>query len=191
MWDLLKRVKIPDWEVKIIGDKPEHTSTAGLKIPMHGGLQEANDSDVVLFASGPGARSKYKDEEYLRTFKLDPAHQLVGSMCSGALLLAAMGFLKNSEATTYPTAKSLLESLGVTVVEKPFVRNGNVATAAGCLAAQYLIGWVIEEKVSAEMSRAVIKSIQPVGEGLEFADTNIVERMYSQNPIQQNSQLVV
>jgi transcriptional regulator GlxA family with amidase domain len=171
-------VKQP-WDVKIIGDKPEHTSTSGLKIPMHGNLLEAKSSDVVLFASGPGTRTKYGDTEYLNCFDLNPERQMIGSMCSGALILAGLGLLKNKEATTYPTAKSLLESLGVSVVEKPFVQNGNIATAAGCLAAQYLIGWVIETKVGIEMRKTVLKSIQPVGEGLNFTDTSIVEQMYS------------
>ena len=178
MWDLLKRVRIPDWEVKILGDKPVHTSTAGLKIPMHGDISEAKSCDVVLFSSGPGTRAKYVDKNYLGAFELDPNRQMIGSMCSGALILAAMGLLKNREATTYPTAKSLLESLGVIVVEKPFIQNGNIATAAGCLAAQYLVGWVVETKVGVEMRRTVLKSIQPVGEGLEFKDSSIVQQMY-------------
>lgn len=181
MWDLLKRVKIPGWDVLIIGEKSAHTSSTGLTIPTHGRLEEANTSDVVLFTSGPGTRKKYQDAEFLKSFHLNPKKQIIGSMCSGALILAALGLLKNKEATTYPTAKKLLESLEVIVVERPFVQNGNVATAAGCLAAQYLIGWVIEEKVNTAMRETVLKSIQPVGEGLGFMDTNIVERMYSSN----------
>ena len=179
MWDLLKRVRIPDWEILIIGEKSHHTSTNGLTIPTHGGLKEANSSDVVLFASGPGTRKKYLDPSFLKAFDLRPEKQMIGSMCSGALILAAIGLLKGNDATTYPTAKGLLESLGVNVVERPFVRQGNIATAAGCLAAQYLIGWVIEEKVGFSMKETVLKSIQPVGEGLNFMDTNIVEKMYS------------
>jgi hypothetical protein len=30
MWDLLNRVRIPDWEVRIVGDKSHHISTTGL-----------------------------------------------------------------------------------------------------------------------------------------------------------------
>jgi hypothetical protein len=50
------------------------------------------------------------------------------------------------------------------------VREGNVATAAGCLAAQYLCGWVIEEKLGRAERDSVLKLIQPVGEGLGFDD---------------------
>ncbi|HXG63713.1 MAG TPA: DJ-1/PfpI family protein [Blastocatellia bacterium] len=178
LWDLLNRVKAPDWKAQILGEKSHHTSISGLTIPMHGHIELANASDVVLFASGPGTRAKRKDEQFLSAFKLDPERQMIGSMCSGALLLAALGLLAGKKATTYPTSKGLLEEYGVEVVEKPFVLAGNVATAAGCLAAQYLAGWVIERAMGAEVKEIVLKSIQPVGEGLSFADADITKRIY-------------
>lgn len=182
MWDLLNRVKVQDWKVQILGQASHHTSTSGLVIPMHGHIEAANASDVVLFTSGYGARKKIKDEKFLRTFNLNPEKQLIGSMCSGALILAALGLLKGKQATTYPTAKKLLESYDVEVIEKPFVLQGNIATAAGCLAAQYLAGWVIEKCVSAQMKEIVLRSIQPVGEGLSFEDADRVDQVYSASP---------
>jgi transcriptional regulator GlxA family with amidase domain len=179
MWDLLNRVKVPRWNVQILGEQQHHTSSSGLTIPMHGHIDVANSSDVVLFASGLGTRKKIKDKEYLSAFKLDSERQLIGSMCSGALILAALGLLKGKRATTYPSAKKLLEGFGVQVVEKPFVLEGNIATAAGCLAAQYLVGWVIEALAGSQMKNVVLKSIMPVGEGLSFEDADIVEQIYS------------
>ncbi|ARV62659.1 thiamine biosynthesis protein ThiJ [Nostocales cyanobacterium HT-58-2] len=167
-WDLLKRVNAPNWNVQILGEQSYHTSKSGLTIPMHGNITLANSSDVVLFTSGPATRQKMKDTQYLSHFQLDPEKQMIGSMCTGALLLAAQGLLKGKQATTYPTAKKLLEGFGVTVVEKPFVVEGNVATAAGCLAAQNLVGWVIEKLLGTQVKETVLKSILPVGEGLSF-----------------------
>jgi len=175
MWDLLNRVNHPDWKVQILGDQCCHTSSTGLRLHTHGRLEEANTSDAVLFASGKGTRRKINDEPFLSAFNLDSSRQLIGSMCSGALILAALGLLEGKRATTYPTSKRLLESMYVTVVEEPFVREGNVATAAGCLAAQYLVGWVIEELIGKTERDAALKSIQPVGEGLMFADLEASE----------------
>ncbi len=177
LWDLFNRVKT--WEVQILGDASHHTSTSKLTIPMHGALELANEADAVLFASGLGTRKKIGDEKFLSAFNLRPEKQLIGSMCSGALILAALGLLEGKQATTYPSTKKLLEGFGVEVVEKPFVRQGNIATAAGCLAAQYLAGWVIETLKGARVRETVLKSIQPVGEGLSFADADIVEQIYS------------
>jgi transcriptional regulator GlxA family with amidase domain len=123
----------------------------------------------VLFTSGKGTRDKIKDAAYLAHFSLDANRQLIGSICSGALLLAALGLLDGKRATTYPSAKSLLEAYGVEVVERPIVIEGNIATAGGCLAGQYLAGWVIEQLVGKVIAQAVITSCQPVGEGLTFA----------------------
>ena len=36
-----------------------------------------------------------------------------------------------------------MEEAGVAVLNQPFVARGNVATAGGCLASQYLAAWVI------------------------------------------------
>lgn len=170
LWDLLNRVRHPGWKVSILGAQREHFSSTGLRVATHGRLEEANDSDIVLFASGKGTRRVLEDERFLGAFQLDPGRQLIGSMCSGALILAKLGLLEGVRATTYPTSVKLLREMGVEVVEEPLVREGNVATAAGCLAAQYLVGWVIEEKFGAAERRRALKMIQPVGEGLSFDD---------------------
>jgi transcriptional regulator GlxA family with amidase domain len=175
MWDLLNRVEHTGWRVQILGDKMEHTSVTGIRIPMHGLLEEANSSDAVLFTSGKGTRVKMRDAEFLKAFRLDEERQLIGSICSGALLVAALGFLEGRRATTYPTAVKLLQSMGVEVVEEPFVPQGNVATAGGCLAAQYLVGWVIEMLVGKDASEAVLKQIKPVGEGLSYDKEELKE----------------
>jgi transcriptional regulator GlxA family with amidase domain len=182
MWDLLNRVRLPGWDVRILGDQSNHVSATGIAVPTHGLIEEANHSDVVLFVSGQGTRRKMIDQAWLSRFKLNPEKQMIGSICSGALLLAALKLLEGKTATTYPTTRETLESLGVTVEEKAFVEHGNIATAGGCLASQYLTGWVIEKKASAEWKQLVLKSIKPVGEGLSFADAPELAKLYA--PVQ-------
>ncbi|MDQ3042103.1 MAG: DJ-1/PfpI family protein [Acidobacteriota bacterium] len=179
MWDLLNRVQIENWSVKILGEKDSHISATNIEVKTHAGLEEANDADAVLFVSGQGTRAKMIDKDWLSRFHLNPEKQLIGSICSGALILAALGLLEGKTATTYPTSKAALESFGVEIVEKPFVENGNVATAGGCLAQQYLVGWVIENLANQEWKDLILKSIQPVGEGLFFADAENLTRLYA------------
>ncbi|MBP1967670.1 DJ-1/PfpI family protein [Paenibacillus aceris] len=171
-WDLLNRVRlvggIADWEVKILGTETSHVSMAGLIIPMHGMIEEANSSDAVLFGSGKGVQQLFQDPSYLSRFKLSVDKQLIGSMCSGALLLGAMGFLTGKQATTYPTAADQLASFGVEVVNESFVNNGNISTAAGCLAGQDLSSWVIKTLIGSEMTNRVLETVQPVGKGLNI-----------------------
>ncbi len=179
MWDLLNRVRIDGWEVKILGEKDVHLSATNIEVKTQGRIEEANQSDAVLFVSGQGTRDRIADENWLARFNLDKEKQLIGSICSGSLILAKLGLLNGKTATTYPTAKTALESLGVEVVEKPFVAHGGIATAGGCLAQQYLIGWVIENLADADWKTLVLKSIQPVGEGLFFDDVPNLTKLYA------------
>lgn len=167
-WDLLNRAKFrnKDWSVKIVGTKPTHRSVNGIDLPVHGDISLCNDADVVFFASGAGARELVKDKNYLHQFNLDPDSQIICSMCSGALLLAALGLLGGLTATTYPSTVELLQSYGIEVVQRPLVIHGNIATAAGCLAAIDLVGWIIEKKLGIAAREDVIASVQPVGAGL-------------------------
>jgi putative intracellular protease/amidase len=178
MWDLLNRVPLEGWEVKILGEKEMHLSATNIEVKAHGRIEEASIADAVFFVSGQGTRDRIADENWLGKFKLDPEKQMIGSICSGALILAKLGLLEGKTATTYPTSRELLESFGVEVIEKPFVANGNVATAGGCLAQQYLIGWAVEKLAGKEWRDLILKSIQPVGEGLVFDDLEAVKKLY-------------
>jgi len=176
---LLNRVRVEDWSVKILGEKDAHVSATGISVATHGRIEEANDADAVLFVSGQGTREKMIDKDWLSRFHLNPEKQFIGSICSGALILAALGLLEGVTATTYPTSKTALESFGVETVEKPFIANGNIATAGGCLAQQYLIGWIIENLADKNWSDLILKSIQPVGEGLFFSDADDLAKLYA------------
>ena len=178
MWDLLNRVKADDWTVRILGERDSHVSVTGMLATTHGRIEEAKQADAVLVVSGPGTRDRIMDERWLSRLALDPNKQMIGSICSGSLILAKLGLLDGKTATTYPTSKPILESLGVEVVEKPFIAHGNVATAGGCLAQQYLIGWVVEELAGKDWRDLIIKAIQPVGEGLFFEDAERLKQLY-------------
>lgn len=166
LWDLLNRVEIADWQVKLLGDKAAHVSSTGIEVKMHAPLEEANSSAAVLFCSGRGTRRKMTDEEFLASFKLDSERQLIGAIDSGALLLGALGFLRGKRATSYPSAeiKQALESFGATVVWQSFIRTGNVATAAQCLSGKFLAGWVIETLVGAKAKEDALQSVEMLDE---------------------------
>jgi transcriptional regulator GlxA family with amidase domain len=168
-WDLFNRAKLrgKDLQVKIVGTEKRHTSVTGISFDMQGTIEDCNTADVVFFASGPGTRKLIKDDDYLRRFKLDPQKQIICSMCSGSLILAALGLLDGLTATTYPTAIEEMKAYGIEIVEKSLVTHNNIATAAGCLAAVELVGYVIEKLLGADVREDVIASVQPVGKGLE------------------------
>src|SRR4028118_2312196 len=99
MWDLLNRVSTENWSVKILGENEEHLSATGISVATQGNFEEANNADAVLFVSGQGTRDKMCDENWLKRFDLKPERQFIGSICSGALILAALGSLEGKTAT--------------------------------------------------------------------------------------------
>lgn len=168
-WDLLNRVRFRDknFRVKLVGTAASHKSVCGIDLTMHGAIEECNDADLVFFASGSGTRALYRDKDYLDRFNLDPSKQLICSMCSGALILGALGLLDGMTATTYPTVYKELRELGVDVLEdQHLVAHGNIATAAGCLAAVDLVGWAIEKLYDEKVKQDVVASVMPVGHGM-------------------------
>jgi transcriptional regulator GlxA family with amidase domain len=167
-WDLLNRVRFrdKDFSVRIVGPSTTHRSVCGLELPMHADLEECNFADLVYFSSGPGTREFIKNDALLKRFRLDPNNQIICSMCSGALILAALGILKGTSATTYPTAVEELRGFGIEVeTAKHLVTHGNIGTAAGCLAAVDLMGWAIEKMYDPKVRQDVIASVLPVGQG--------------------------
>ena len=180
-WDLLNRVRRPDWQVRILADAPRVTSRTGLGLDVQGELSEARGADAVIVTSGDRTRALSKDAAFLDRLQLDPSRQLIGSMCSGALILAAKGLLTGLTATTYPTAWRELEAFGAKAVQEPFVAHGRIATAAGCLAAQDLAGWVIETLTDRRTRELALRSVQPVGRGLSFEDAEAIRALYAAN----------
>ncbi len=167
-WDLLNRIRFreKDFQVKIVGTEITHTSVCGIDLKTQGFIEECNDADLVFFGSGPGTRDLIINNTYLNRFALNPDKQIICSMCSGALIIAALGHLKGLSATTYPTAYEALKNYGIDVIKnKHLVTHGNIGTAAGCLAAVDLVGWAIEKLYNSKIREEVIASILPVGQG--------------------------
>ena len=163
MWDLLARKKF-GWDIKILGTKTSHISSNGISVTTHGHVKLANQCDVVLFASGKGTRALLQDEQFFSFFDLDVKKQFIGSICSGALLLAKLGLLTGLTATTHPQAKSVLESFGINVIDKPLVSYKQIATAGGCLSAQYLVAWLVESIYGVAKRKEVLREIAPVNQ---------------------------
>lgn len=169
-WDLLNRVKHHEKEfhVKIVGTANTHTSVTGLHLTTHGLVKECNDADLVFFGSGPGTRAVIKDDAYLNRFALNPNKQIICSICSGSLIIAALGHLKGLSATTYPTSFEILRNYSVDVIEdKHLVTHNNIGTAAGCLAAVDLMGWAVEKLYGPKISEDVVASVLPLGQRQE------------------------
>jgi transcriptional regulator GlxA family with amidase domain len=143
---------------------PQITSMNGVEVAGQRPLQFAAEADVVLIGSGIKTLDVVADDHLLQSLPLDPSRQLIGSQCSGSLVLARRGLLGTIPACTDVMTRPYVEACGVTVLDAPFHAEGNVATAGGCLASQYLAAWVITRVLGEESARAVVDYVAPVGE---------------------------
>lgn len=166
-WDLLNRVRYicgyKDWNVRILGTKPVHTSVLGLPIPTSGTIDQVVEADGVILCSGKGTRALLNDKDFLMRLRIDPEKQTIGAQCSGSLILGAKGFLKDIRVTAYPPILQELKQLGAIPVNEALVVDGKVGTASSCLAGQFLSKWMIESLVGASVAEDVMKTVSPVG----------------------------
>jgi transcriptional regulator GlxA family with amidase domain len=143
---------------------PVVTSMNGVEVTGQRPMEFASEADVVLIGSGIKTREVVADDRMLAALPLDPARQLIGAQCSGALVLARLGLLGRMPACTDTTSRPFVEACDVTVLDEPFHAEGNIATAGGCLASQYLGAWVIMRTLGEDAARAAVDYVAPVGE---------------------------
>jgi transcriptional regulator GlxA family with amidase domain len=165
---ILNRVKQPGWRVSIACPTPRVRSMNGVFMDAQVSLREASSADAVIVGSGVLTKDIVKDRSIMADIHLDPARQLLGAQCSGTLVLAKLGFLDGVSACTDLTTKPWVEEAGVAVLNQPFFAKGNIATAGGCLASQYLAAWIIARLVGVSAAQAAIHYVAPVGEKEEY-----------------------
>lgn len=161
---ILNRLKVKGFAAYITSPTPEVTSFNGVTVQRQRPLEFAGEADAVLIGSGMRTLEFAADKDLLSAIVLDPARQLVGAQCSGTLLLARLGLLGDLPACTDLTTKPWVVEAGVQVLDQPFVAHGNVATAGGCLASQYLAAWTIARLASLRDAEEAIHYVAPVGE---------------------------
>lgn len=165
---ILNRMKSQGWAAHITCPTPEVTSMAGVTIQRQKPLEFLAEADAVLIGSGVKTRDYAADPAFLSRLVLDPSRQLIGAQCSGTLLLARLGLIGALPACTDLTTKPWVIEAGVNVVDAPFVAHGNVATAGGCLASQYLAAWMIARMATVQDAEDAIHYVAPVGEKAEY-----------------------
>ncbi|WTX00914.1 DJ-1/PfpI family protein (plasmid) [Streptomycetaceae bacterium NBC_01309] len=167
---LINRARGQGLTAYITTPAPVVTSMNGVEVTGQRPLEFVADADVVLIGSGMKTRDVVADDGLIAKLPLDPARQLIGSQCSGALVLARLGLLADMPACTDTTTRPWVEERGVTVLDAPFHAEGNIATAGGCLASQYLAAWTISRTVGEDAARAAIGYAAPVGEKQSTVD---------------------
>lgn len=128
----LKTMKfVEDFEWKICARSNTVTDDRGLKIAADSVGESLTGYDLLFIPGGMGTRPLQHDRAFMDWIATAQDVMLKTSVCTGALLLGAAGFLKGKRATTHPSAYKELEPYCATVVQERIVDEGNIVTGGG------------------------------------------------------------
>ncbi|BBX49467.1 DJ-1/PfpI family protein [Mycolicibacterium poriferae] len=168
---VLNRIRSDDWRVTIATPTARVTSMNGVTVEQMTSLEEAVEADAVIVGSGIATREVVETPAIMHILsRLDPGRQLIAAQCSGALILAKLGLLRDVPACTDLVTKPWVSAAGVRVLDQPFFAKGNIATAGGCLASQYLAAWVITRLLGRDEAVGALHYVAPVGEKQDYID---------------------
>jgi transcriptional regulator GlxA family with amidase domain len=112
--------------------------------------------DLIIVPGGPGARARAGDPAFLDWLRTAAPSARKASVCSGALILGAAGFLRGRRATTHRTAFDELRALGmIEVVDERVVDEGEVVTARGVSSSIDLGLYLVEQIAGSEVRRRI------------------------------------
>src|SRR5688572_30073790 len=140
------------------------TCAKGLRVMPDHTWDSAPDIDVLVFPGGQGTRVQVNDtavHEWLR--KIAGSGALMTSVCTGALVYAGAGFLRDRPATTH--WENFDELIAIDASIKPdkearFVDDGDVITAAGVSAGIDMALHLVARLHSTERAKQVKRGIQ-------------------------------
>ena len=96
-------------------------------------LSEVLNPDIIVVPGGiAGTLASTKDEiilDWVRT--THRSSQWTTSVCTGSLILGAAGVLQGLKATTHWFARDFISDFGAEYVNKRFIQEGKIITAAG------------------------------------------------------------
>ncbi|MDH3704129.1 MAG: DJ-1/PfpI family protein [Alphaproteobacteria bacterium] len=125
--------RMPGAELSLVSGTLDPVRTdRGLVLTPDATYEDMPDPDILFVPGGPGQLPAMDDAAlmaYLR--RAGKAAQLITSVCTGSLLLAAAGLLMGKKATCHWLAHDQLALLGAVPVHQRVVEDGNVITGAG------------------------------------------------------------
>ncbi|MFD7916878.1 DJ-1/PfpI family protein [Streptomyces sp. NPDC059752] len=146
---------VPGYRTVVVGERiePMGSDTPLSLVPSHTFEKMADPYAVIVPGGLVPTLAAMADENLLQNLRETASRsELVGSVCTGSLLLAAAGLLEGRQATTHWMYRDLLTRFGATPVLRRWVEDGRFITAAGVSAgidmALHLVGRLAGKEVA-------------------------------------------
>lgn len=120
------------------------------------------DFDALAIPGGFQEYDFYRDaydplfSDLIRAFH--EQHKIITSICTGAFPIAKSGILGGRKGTTYnmnPVRHETLSAMGVTVVNEPVVKDGNITTSWNPSTAMEVAFQLLEQLTSVEQAKKI------------------------------------
>src|SRR3954471_9018869 len=161
-YDVLRN--LPDAEVRFVWHEPGPVAADSgvLLIGATHSFDETPSPDILLVPGGVTTFERARDEKLLDWVRR--AHQTAtwtASVCSGSVILAAAGLLRDKRATSHWISLPALKAFGATPVsDERIVHQDNIITSAGVSAGLDLAFWLAGQLGGEGRAKAIQLAIE-------------------------------
>jgi transcriptional regulator GlxA family with amidase domain len=123
---------------------------------------EVPHPDILLVPGGTGATLRAMSNQAVRDYVRTAAEsaELVVSVCTGALILAAVGLLDDHPRATHWAARGILQNYGTPYQRTRYIEHGKIITAAGVSAGLDMALYLVAKLTDLETMRKVQLDIE-------------------------------
>jgi transcriptional regulator GlxA family with amidase domain len=166
----------PGYRTVVVWARREPVPTdAGVSVIPDRTFDEVPHPAIVLVPGGALPTIRAMSDPLVRDYVRSAAAsaELITSVCTGSLILGAVGLLEGRDATTNWFYSGVLESLGATYHQRRWVEDGNLLMSAGVSAgidmALHLAARLTDEATGRRVQRAIDYDPQPPWGGIDYA----------------------
>lgn len=149
----------PAFEWRLCARSPQVADDRGARLAADSVGEDLGGFDLLFVPGGFGTRALQHERAFVEWIATAAPASLKVSVCTGALLLGAAGFLRGRRATTHPNAYGELAPYCATVLDERVVDEGDVITARGVASSIDLGLHVVERLAGAEARARVAKQM--------------------------------
>jgi transcriptional regulator GlxA family with amidase domain len=167
----------PEYRTLVVAERVEPMDTdipGEMKVIPNNTFEEVPHPFAFIVPGGVTPTLRAMSNEAIRSYVRSAAEtaEVVGSVCTGALILASVGLLEGRQATTHWAFYKVLEQFGAKYVRKRWVEDGKFICSAGVSAgvdmALQLASRLTDEQTAREVQYRLGYDPEPPFGGIDY-----------------------
>jgi transcriptional regulator GlxA family with amidase domain len=174
----------PCFRVTVVSERVEPLQTdMGVKMIPNQTFDQVPHPDIVVVPGGGEPTLRAMVNPAIRAYVRSAAQtaEVVGSVCTGALILAGVGLLEGRPATTHWSFYQVLDRLGARYQRKRWVEDGkfimSAGVSAGTDASLYLASRLAGQETARRIQRDIQYDPQPPFGGIDWDHLGVLPRL--------------